>query len=135
MRGMYRPPVRPPRGSWALFLHRQRRKRNWSQQQAFQELREGLRLSPASRASYVALDMGDRQPRPAEAAFLTEFFDASPDAEADPEEAMQYLPPEVQAMVAGLDSNRQFQVELLERLEALTKAIERAGLRPPPEAS
>lgn len=59
----YRPPSTPPKGRWAVFLHEERRARDWNQTQAFEALREGLRLGQKSRASYVALDMGARQPR------------------------------------------------------------------------
>lgn len=97
---MYRPPSRPPRGAWAKFLHRERQRRDWSQSQAFEQLREGLGLGVRSRASYVALDMGDRQPHPEEVAFLETFFGASPSDEPEPIAA---LPADLSAVVAALD--------------------------------
>lgn len=51
-----------------------RRDRDLSQTQAFELVYEALHLSPKSRASYIAIDMGDRQPEEAEAAVLAEEF-------------------------------------------------------------
>jgi transcriptional regulator with XRE-family HTH domain len=78
----YRPSAKPPVGRWAAFLHAQRRQRDWSQQRAFKELREGLGLSENSRASYVNIDMGVREPTEKEAAFLVQFFGREPDEAA-----------------------------------------------------
>lgn len=56
-----------------------RKERDWSQSQAFEALREGLRFGPRSRASYRAIDMGTRPPTPSEADFLVRYFGSSPD--------------------------------------------------------
>lgn len=85
----YRPPSRPPRGEWAKHLHRVRRERDLSQQQAFELVQERLHISPKSRTVYYAIDMGDRQPKPSEAEVLAAEF-------GWPEEA-----PEAPAVSAG----------------------------------
>jgi hypothetical protein len=56
-----------------------RRDLGWSQQQAFEALREGLHLGPKSRASYIAIDMGKRLPTVGEQEFLIRYFGKSPD--------------------------------------------------------
>lgn len=76
---MYRPPTRPPTGTWAVHLHDQRRRRDLSQTQAFELVRDPMGLSPKSRATYIALDMGDRQPREDEAAVLAAEFGWPPE--------------------------------------------------------
>lgn len=129
MQGMYRPPARLPKGKWALFLHRQRRKRGWSQQQAFEELHRGLRLGPKSRASYSAIDMGDREPKPHEQRFLTQFFESGPDDPYEPEPALDSdWPPEVQEILRLTNSPRIG--ELIDALNRLARAIEQ-GDQPP----
>ena len=54
----YRPSAKPAAGRWGIALDRYRRAKDWSQQRGFEQLREGLRLGPKSRASYVALEHG-----------------------------------------------------------------------------
>jgi transcriptional regulator with XRE-family HTH domain len=82
----YRPPSRPPRGRWAQWLHRRRRELGLSQTQAFERLlAAGMPWSPKSRATYVAIDMGDRQPRPDEAEILARVF-GKPDESIGEEE-------------------------------------------------
>lgn len=56
-----------------------RRTRDWSQQQAFEELREGLGLGPKSRASYIKLDMGPRPPNVRQQEYLVAYFGQTPD--------------------------------------------------------
>jgi hypothetical protein len=56
-----------------------RQERGWSQQHAFEELRVGLHLGPKSRASYRALDVGERLPTPSEQEFFVKYFRKSPD--------------------------------------------------------
>jgi hypothetical protein len=56
-----------------------RRDLDWSQQQAFEALRDGLKLGPKSRASYIAIDMGKRAPTLKEQEFLVDYFGKSPD--------------------------------------------------------
>lgn len=83
---MYRPPNRPPKGAWATHLHAIRRERDLSQVQAFELVQEGLGLSPKSRAVYIAIDMGDRQPKPEEAEYLASVF-GWPSAATEPTES------------------------------------------------
>lgn len=71
---MYRPPSRAPKGAWANHLHAIRRERDLSQTQAFELVYEGLGISPKSRAVYLAIDMGDRQPSKTEAEYLASVF-------------------------------------------------------------
>lgn len=71
---MYRPPSRPPRGARATHLHAVRRDRDLSQTQAFELVYAGLGISPKSRAVYLAIDMGDRQPTATEAEYLASVF-------------------------------------------------------------
>lgn len=56
-----------------------RRTRDWSQQQAFEELRQGLGLGPKSRASYIKLDMGPRPPNVRQQEYLVAYFGQTPD--------------------------------------------------------
>lgn len=80
----YRPPSRPPTGAWAIHLHSVRRERGLSQQQAFELVQPALGISPKSRAVYVALDMGRRQPNEDEARVLAAEFGWPPEGiEAD----------------------------------------------------
>lgn len=56
-----------------------RRTRDWSQQQAFEELRDGLGLGPKSRASYIKMDMGPRPPNVRQQEYLVAYFGQTPD--------------------------------------------------------
>jgi hypothetical protein len=95
---VYRPPNRPPKRAWARHLHEVRRERKLSQTQAFELVYEGLGLSPKSRAVYVAIDMGDRQPTAREAEYLASVFGWPPDIEeAEPPATDQA------ALIAALD--------------------------------
>lgn len=65
-----------------------RKERGLSQTQAFEALRVDLNLGPRSRASYRAIDMGERPPTPREAEVLVRYFGSSPDDVPDiPEDA------------------------------------------------
>lgn len=66
----YRPPSKQPRGAWARHLHEQRRLRDLSQTQAFELVYERVGWSAKSRTAYVAIDMGERQPKGNEATVL-----------------------------------------------------------------
>lgn len=120
----YRPPSATPRGRWAAFLHQQRRERDWSQQQAFEALHEGLGLGPRSRASYVALDMGDRQPKPHEAAFLGSYFGAEPSNEDAPPEPTPDLATALLALVEELGEMRKERQALATKVEELSAAVD-----------
>lgn len=66
----YRPPSKEPKGRWARHIHAKRREFGWSQTRGFEAVREGMGLSEKSRAAYIAIDMGDRQPTAAEETVL-----------------------------------------------------------------
>ncbi len=84
MLGVYRPPSRQPKGAWAQHLHSVRRERDLSQTQAFELVYEGLGISRTSRAVYLAIDMGDRQPNPREAEYLASVFGWPPEPARGP---------------------------------------------------
>jgi hypothetical protein len=92
-----------------------RQDREWSQQQGFEELREGLHLGPKSRAAYAAIDMGQRPPTPDEAAFLIAYFGKGPDD--IPETADPVEPPD--ALIAALTAQTEAISALVTRLDRL----------------
>jgi hypothetical protein len=97
-----------------------RRERDWSQQQAFRALYAGLRLSENSRASYVALDMGDRQPRASEREFLIAYFGAGP-SDADAEPSVATVAGDTDRLIAAGDRHTEAITAALKRqTEALT---------------
>ena len=108
----YRPPSTEPRGKWARAIHRKRRADGLSQQAAFEVLAERLGFSLKSRAAYVALDMGTRQPTEAEAIVLADWLGGYPDDE--PMAASGHDTPDVAALLARVDSL----VGLVEKLVA-----------------
>lgn len=75
----YRPPSTEPRGKWARAIHRKRRADGLSQQAAFELLGPRLGFGPKSRAAYVALDLGSRQPTEHESEVLAEWLGAYPE--------------------------------------------------------
>lgn len=85
----YRPPSREPKGRWARHIHAVRRARGWSQTAGFEAVREGMGLSPKSRAAYIAVDMGERQPTPKEEAALIAVYGLPPEASEMPLEATE----------------------------------------------
>jgi hypothetical protein len=107
----YRPPSRPPKGAWAIHLHSVRRERGLSQQQAFELVQADLGLSPKSRAVYVAIDMGDRQPTPAEKAVLAARWGWPTEADTDPDAASDQA-----ALIAALDRQTSAITNLVEEL-------------------
>lgn len=73
----YRPPSSAPTGAWARHIHAVRRERGWSQTRGFEKAREnGLPLGERSRSAYIAIDMGERQPTPAEVPALIATYGA-----------------------------------------------------------
>ena len=74
LRGVYRPSTSKPNGAWSRHLDEQRRLRDLSQTQAFELVYERVGWSPKSRTAYVAIDKGERQPKPHEAAVLADEF-------------------------------------------------------------
>jgi hypothetical protein len=109
----YRPPSRPPKGRWARWLHHVRRQRDWSQTQAFEALlAAGMAWSPKSRASYLAIDMGDREPKADEIPILTRVFGAPDDSVVAPQEEhvsgdrLDRLLQTVETLLAELEEER-----------------------------
>jgi len=101
-----------------------RQDREWSQQQGFEALREGLHLGPKSRASYIAIDMGHRQPTVAEQAFLVSYFGKSPDdlpISPDPNE-------ESLDLIKALSAQTEAINRLVDRLESLASQAIRDGV-------
>lgn len=117
---MYEVPRQPPKGRWAAFLHRQRKARDWSQTRAFEELREGLGFGPKSRASYVAIDSGKREPTRDEAAFLADYFGETPTTE---DEAPTAQPTDEPGLVAAIREQTQVQRDLVEATYAQTDML------------
>jgi hypothetical protein len=110
----YRPPSRPPKGAWAIHLHAVRRERNLSQQQAFEQVQAALGISPKSRAVYVALDMGDRQPTDTEASVLAAEYGWPTEQPAVPVESG------TAAIVAAIDRQTAIMAALVEELRKVT---------------
>lgn len=139
----YRPPTKHPRGRWARWLHEMRQTHDWSQTQAFENLRAGLKLGPKSRASYIRLDMGERPPRPGEAQFLVEYFGRSPDEipaipgeDRDPlVAALERQTEQLEALVAELRLTRAEQLVTQEQMQEalrLADGLSREGTGPRP---
>jgi len=103
---MYRPSKDEPKGRWARHLHERRRLDNLSQMQAFELVQERMGWSRKSRASYVAIDMGTRQPRPEETTILAEEFGWPPDPEIDNDLEDPTLAAALNAMAAELAAIR-----------------------------
>lgn len=120
----FRPLVKEPTTRWGRWLVAKRKERGWSQTKAFEELHEGLRLSPKSRTSYRALEEG-RQPKPHEAAYLTRVFGAPP---ADMEPEPQVEPADMTALVAALDRQTEAISRLVSRLDVLASSAIREGV-------
>ena len=120
----YRPPSSEPRGRWAQHLHAERKARNWSQTRAFEELREGLRLSPRSRSAYIAVDMGKRQPTQAEAEYLASVFGWPPDGPPEPLEQAQAPADLIAALMAQTAAIN----ALVARLDSLASEAIREGV-------
>ena len=93
-----------------------RRDRDWSQQQGFEALREGLHFGPKSRASYSAIDMGKRAPTPTEQEFLVRYFGKSPDDVPEAEEPTE----RPDALVEALTRQAAATERLVGLLEPLT---------------
>jgi hypothetical protein len=75
----YRPPSTEPRGKWAIALHAKRKAEGISQTEGFELLGPRLGFSPKSRAAYIAIDMGTRQPSESEAVVLADWLGYWPD--------------------------------------------------------
>ena len=122
----YRPPSTEPRGKWARAIHAKRRSDGISQTGAFEVLGERLGLGPKSRAAYVAIDLGLRQPTEAEAAVLAEWLGAYPSDDME-RSGRDDTPPDLSALLAKLDR----QAEVIDRLAAAIELL-MADRTPPP---
>lgn len=109
---MYRRVNSDPKTAWAHFLRRMRKDRDWSQTEAHEELYAGLKLARSSRAVYVALDNGDRPPKPDEETFLRSYFGEGP-TEAD----------ERAVAGSGEDATKLDPAALLERLDDYAELV------------
>jgi hypothetical protein len=121
---MYRPPKDEPKGRWARHLHEQRRLRDLSQMQAFELLFERMSWSPKSRASYVAIDMGTRQPSPSESTILGAEFGWPPDPEINDELEDPSLATALVALAGELRASREERVSLAARLEKMEAVLD-----------
>lgn len=101
----YRPSSKPPRGAWARHLQEQRRLRDLSQTQAFELVYERVGWSPKSRTAYVAIDMGDRQPKGNEVTVLgAEFGWPSDPVESEATETPDALIAALAAQTAAINA-------------------------------
>ena len=121
---MYRPPKDEPKGRWARHLHEQRRLRDLSQMQAFELVYERMEWSPKSRASYVAIDMGTRQPSPAEATILGAEFGWPPDPEVNDDLQDATLASALLAIAAELREARQERSAVAQRLDEIEAVLD-----------
>lgn len=120
----YRPPSKQPRGSWARHLHEQRRLRDLSQTQAFEAVFERIGWSRKSRTAYVAIDMGERQPKPDEAAVLGAEFGWPPDPEINDDLEDVTLATALVALAGELRASREERVSLAARLEKVELVLD-----------
>lgn len=74
----YRDPSKRPSSAWGVFLDRMARERDWSQTRMFEELHAGLGMSPKSRAAYLDILAGKRDPSPGQAQYLRSYFRDGP---------------------------------------------------------
>lgn len=128
----YRPPSAEPRGRWARHIHAKRREWGWSQTRGFEAVREGLGLSEKSRAAYITLDMGPREPNEVEAAALAAVYGYPPEATTTGLEATESgdsLAQAINALVVELRAMR----EERELVEARLRALEAERRHAQPE--
>ena len=97
----YHPPSEEPRGRWARHIHAVRRERNWSATRGFEAVREGLGLSPKSRAAYLPFESGERTPTPKEEAVLAAVYGWPPESPTEALDATE-TPDSVLAAVSLL---------------------------------
>lgn len=117
----YRPSSKPPKGAWARHLHEQRRLRDLSQTQAFELVYERIGWSPKSRTAYVAIDMGDRKPKPDEVTVLGAEFGWPPDP-------IDLEPETDEGLVAAIRDQTAAINRLVDRLEGLASGAIREGV-------
>jgi len=114
----YRPSKREPKGTWARHLHAQRKARDLSAVAAFELVYQRIGWSPKSRTAYVAIDMGDRPPKPEEATVLGAEFGWPPDPQDIEEDTT--LAAALTALAAELRESRLAR----EAIEARLRAVE-----------
>jgi hypothetical protein len=131
---MYRPTKREPRGRWARHLQEQRRLRDLSVVQAFELIQERIGWSPKSRTAYGAIDIGDRQPKPSEAAILAEEFGWPPDPEITDDLEDATLATALLAFSEELRAVRVERVTLAARMERVEAVLEGLVQRAMPDA-
>lgn len=105
----YRPPSNEPQGKWAHAIHKKRRSDGISQTGAFELLGARLGLGPKSRAAYVAIDMGEREPTEAESKVLAEW--------------LGYYPEDHMAGGSTGDTSQLTPAAYLERIDALVETV------------
>ena len=120
----YRPPKKQPRGSWARHIHEQRRLRDLSQTQAFELVQERIGWAPKSRTAYVAIDMGERQPKPNEATVLGAEFGWPPDPEVNDDLEDATLASALLAVAAELRAAREERATVAQRLDEIEAALD-----------
>lgn len=120
----YRPPSSDPRGRWAKHIHAVRKARGWNQTRAFEEWHVGLGLAPKSRTAYLNLDMGKRQPKPHEEAYLVSQIGPPPDEEP----AFEPAPSDMAALVAALERQTEAINQLVGQLDLLASQAIREGV-------
>lgn len=119
---VYRPSTTKPKGAWSRHLDEQRRLRDLSQTQAFELVYERIGWSRKSRTAYVAIDKGERQPKPDEATVLAAEFGWPPDQD-EPAPAQGES-----ALIAALGAQTTAINRLIERLDLLASSAIRDGV-------
>lgn len=125
----YRPPSKEPKGRWARHIHAKRRELGWSQTRGFEAVREGMGLSEKSRAAYIAVDMGDRQPTAKEEAALIAVYGIPEEpqdaleATETPDGLVEAIRAQTAAMLALVEEIRLSRAEELVSREALMTAL------------
>lgn len=121
---MYRPSKKPPKGVWSRHLQEQRRLRDISAVVAFELVYERIGWSPKSRSAYVAIDSGDRQPKPEEARVLAEEFGWPPDPEINDDLEGASLASALLAIAGELRAAREERALAQAEREALAQKVE-----------
>lgn len=131
----YRPPSTEPRGKWARAIHAKRRSDGISQTGAFELLGSRLGLGPKSRAAYVAIDLGLREPTEAEQRVLADWLggypaDVAESGAGDTPPGLADLIGSISALVEEIRAARRERADLEERVLALELAARLRGSSP-----
>lgn len=108
-----RPPRKAAPTRWARFLVEQRLERGWSQKAAFEAFRSDRGWADDSRASYGALERGQREPDSEEQRYFLDFYGVSELPAETPE------PDERDALVDALNRQSEAMEELVKLLRPL----------------